>query len=259
VLLSFGLLGWAMKRFGWPRPPLMIGFVLGDIVERYMFISVQRYDWAWLGRPVVIGLLVLAALGLVRPLLREIRAEGGVAALLKNLAPPRIDLQVAFYVVILGFIAFLVIIASGWDFAAKIAPLIAGGTALLMGGVSLLNYIFRRPAIREGENQRVSLDVAVDDAGAGTALVARRASLFLAWLLGLLALIYLIGMLPALFLFIMLYMRIDGNERWSQAVFLAAAITVFNFVLFDYLLKIPWPRAVIGDLLPALRYATSLF
>ena len=42
-LLFFGLLGWAMKQFRWPRPPLVLGFILGSIIERYMFISIERY------------------------------------------------------------------------------------------------------------------------------------------------------------------------------------------------------------------------
>ena len=42
-LLFFGMLGWAMKHFKWPRPPLVLGFILGDILERYMFISIERY------------------------------------------------------------------------------------------------------------------------------------------------------------------------------------------------------------------------
>jgi TctA family transporter len=29
VLLSFGLLGWTMKRFGWARAPLILGYILG--------------------------------------------------------------------------------------------------------------------------------------------------------------------------------------------------------------------------------------
>ena len=32
-----------MKQAKWPRPPLLLGIVLGEVVERYMFISVQRY------------------------------------------------------------------------------------------------------------------------------------------------------------------------------------------------------------------------
>ena len=44
-LLFFGLLGWALKHFKWPRPPLVLGFILGEMLERYMFISIQRYGW----------------------------------------------------------------------------------------------------------------------------------------------------------------------------------------------------------------------
>jgi TctA family transporter len=262
VLFAFGLLGWAMKRFRWPRPPLMIGFVLGDIVERYMFISVGRYGWEWLARPVVVILLGLALFGFLRPLLREIRAEGGIGALMTNLAPPRIDPQVGFYVTFLAVVSFLVFMASGWDFAANIAPLTAGWTALIMAGISLLNYVFRRQAAPDqpgGKPKRLSLDVEVDDAGTAVALVTRRATIFLVWILGLYLAIYLIGMLPALFLFVFLYMRIDGTERWSLVFGVAGSITLFNYVLFNSLLRIPWPRAILGDLLPDLRYTYGLF
>jgi TctA family transporter len=59
LLLALGLLGWFMKRTRWPRPPVLIGFVLGSIAERYLWISVLRYGADWLMRPsvIVIGLL----------------------------------------------------------------------------------------------------------------------------------------------------------------------------------------------------------
>ncbi|MFH1934110.1 MAG: tripartite tricarboxylate transporter permease [Pseudomonadota bacterium] len=54
-LLALSGLGWVMKRTAWPRPPLLIGFVLGGIAEKYLWISVMRYGAAWLARPIVIG------------------------------------------------------------------------------------------------------------------------------------------------------------------------------------------------------------
>ncbi len=39
----FSLIGWHMKRHGWARPPLIIGFVLGPILERYLTISLSTY------------------------------------------------------------------------------------------------------------------------------------------------------------------------------------------------------------------------
>src|ERR1700722_11063786 len=56
-LLFFGIVGWIMKRLGWPRPPMVLGIVVGGIFERYLFISTQLYGWGWLWRPAVLAIL----------------------------------------------------------------------------------------------------------------------------------------------------------------------------------------------------------
>jgi TctA family transporter len=63
-LVIFSLLGWFMKRFSWPRPPLILGLVLSSIIENYLFISVARYGAEWLLRPIVliIGALIVFSL-----------------------------------------------------------------------------------------------------------------------------------------------------------------------------------------------------
>lgn len=62
LLAAAGLVGWHMKRFGWPRPPLIIGFVVGPILERYLNIALNTYTLtAMLTRPGVI-LIVVSAL-----------------------------------------------------------------------------------------------------------------------------------------------------------------------------------------------------
>ena len=62
TLAAFGLLGWVMKRIGMPRPPLLVGFILAGLAERYLWMSYNIYDWEWLTRPLV---LAIAALCLV--------------------------------------------------------------------------------------------------------------------------------------------------------------------------------------------------
>jgi TctA family transporter len=59
ALLLMGILGWVMKQYGWPRPAALIGYVLADNLEIYLFISVQRYGFEWLTRT---GVIVLAAI-----------------------------------------------------------------------------------------------------------------------------------------------------------------------------------------------------
>ncbi len=45
IVLTGAILGMLMKRYRWPRPPLLIGFILGPIIESNITNSVARYDW----------------------------------------------------------------------------------------------------------------------------------------------------------------------------------------------------------------------
>jgi hypothetical protein len=138
-----------MKRLGWPRPPLILGVVLGDIVERYLFISVGRYGTDWLLRPVVAAVFVLALWGLFRPFVRELRASGGFSGMIAGLTVPRFNVTTAFYV---GFITLLTVMmmqAWEWNLDAKIVPMIVGVFTIFVTTVSLLFFTFggrkRRP------------------------------------------------------------------------------------------------------------------
>jgi len=64
TVIVIALLGWGMQAIKWPRPPLIIGFVLGQGAENYLWISVSRYEWSWLTQPatIIIGLMVIAVL-----------------------------------------------------------------------------------------------------------------------------------------------------------------------------------------------------
>src|SRR5690606_20619450 len=58
AMFALGILATYMKRFGWPRPPLLIGYVLAGGAETYLYQAVQFYGWAWWERPIV---LIIAA------------------------------------------------------------------------------------------------------------------------------------------------------------------------------------------------------
>jgi len=59
LFLVFGALGWFMQQHGWPRPPLVLGAVLGSTIEKYLIISYTAFGYAWLLRPWVILLFVV--------------------------------------------------------------------------------------------------------------------------------------------------------------------------------------------------------
>jgi len=251
TLVLFGVLGWAMKRLGWPRPPLILGFVLGKTVERYLFISHARYGWEWLSNPIVLILFALAAWGFVRPLWREIRASGRMSLFSGYQRFPRVHANTIFYMFLIVLFAVALFYATRWRLNAKLVPLIVGGMSLFILVVSFLDFTFRRPSDRKsGEAARGTMDTRVADVGLDARTVARRATAFLAWLIAYLALTGVVGMLPATFAFIVLYMWIEGRERWGLILGSAVGLTLACYFLFDRLLHLAWPRALPRVLFP---------
>lgn len=74
VTLLFGGIGYLMVVGGWPRAPFVLGLVLGKIAENYLYISVARYEAAWLTRPVVLVLIALAVAVICYPLIQARRS-----------------------------------------------------------------------------------------------------------------------------------------------------------------------------------------
>jgi TctA family transporter len=256
TLIAFGVLGWTMKRLKWPRPPLLLGFVLGAIIERFMFISTSRYGWEWMARPIVVIVLALAVIGFLQPLWREWRAVRTTKASWRAWAAPRLDAGTAFYAGFLLMLGWMWLQSSGWGTdAARTVPRIVLSFAVAAVGVGMLHYVFANEQIAGAATKRdavrADLDDDFDELSAQT--VARRAFAIAGWLGLFLVMIWLIGMLPAVFIFIIAYMRVEGRERWWLALAVSVSMTVACFFLFDQLLRVVWPQTILGQAIPALR------
>jgi TctA family transporter len=59
VAVLFGLLGFAMVQWEWPRAPLILALVLGKLAEINVSAATIRFGTGWLWRPTVIGIFVL--------------------------------------------------------------------------------------------------------------------------------------------------------------------------------------------------------
>jgi putative tricarboxylic transport membrane protein len=80
ALLGFSAIGISMKRFGWPRPPLIVGIVLQRLAETYFFLTTKLYGYSWLTRPVVIVLFVLIVWTIVHAVMRHSRDKARAKA-----------------------------------------------------------------------------------------------------------------------------------------------------------------------------------
>jgi len=80
VVVAFGLLGYFMRRYGYPRPAMILGLVLGDLMEKYLYRSVASYGFTWLSRPAVIGLLIISTASFLLTLRGRMKANARAEA-----------------------------------------------------------------------------------------------------------------------------------------------------------------------------------
>ena len=245
-LLFFGAVGWVMKRLGWPRPPMVLGLVIGKIFERYLYISTEIYGgFGWMLRPVVVVVLIAIAWALYRPL-RQIAAQ--LFQEFRQLCWERLRFGPGTLVAAtaVAVIAAALVTSAGWPAAERVVPRTACEVALAAALLNLVTELFgtaRGAPEGDAESRRG---------------IGRRALTFLAWLGGLTAGIALIGFIPAAVLFVLAYMTLGFGEKTLKAALCAGAVGMFFWLVFDRTLAVPWPPSLLGDQFPALRAATGL-
>ncbi|MDH5747727.1 MAG: tripartite tricarboxylate transporter TctB family protein, partial [Rhodospirillales bacterium] len=174
---------------------------------------------------------------------------------------PRLTSSTVFSLCIAGLLALVVYTSSGWAFQASLVPQVVGTAALLFVIMSLVYEVFLDPN-KMGGNTQTQTDIQPDSASAAKMdavsamdlkIVLRRAGIFFASVLGFLLLTKIIGLLPGILVFVILWARLAGKESLFVSIATSGSLTVFSWFLFDRLLSIPWPRALLGDWIPVLR------
>jgi TctA family transporter len=268
ALLFFGLVGWIMKQCRWPRPPLILGVVLGDTIERYMFISIERYGLSWLLRPIVALLFTLAILGLVRPLLQDIRRQGGLKRMLTSFQAPRFHPSQLFTIFMIAVIGAAVAVALPWDFSAKVVPLVVGTVALTAAVLSLFNEMCRKPTsvtaeglsdeVQHEVEQKIHMDLTSDTGHLPVREIIARAGWFFGYLVAFMAVMAIIGLIPTVAVFVIFFMRWEARERWTLVVPYTSVLVLFIWFTFDYVMALPWPPTLLGQWYPAFKAIPSV-
>ena len=77
TLLWFGLLGYAMRRFGFPLAPMILGVVLGDNAEVNLIRALASDDnlWLFVTRPWSLFFLTIACFSVIFPFYQKVRTE----------------------------------------------------------------------------------------------------------------------------------------------------------------------------------------
>jgi TctA family transporter len=266
VLLGVGMLGWIMKRNGWPRPPLVLGFVLGRLIENYLFISVARYQFGWLARPGVMIVIAILLFVLFRPLIGSMiaRMRGDEKAAKASTVfgdSHSGPINTAIWAFFAACFIYAYFSSGDWEIIARLMPQTVAIVGLVAVGAWIVSQILAWKAARAASASGVEAakpeGMALADhdplAHLDTRTIGLRALEQAVWFIGLGLLVAAIGMLPAVALFLFFYLMRFGEVSILNALLITVAVLVFMFGLFDRALHMPWPDSWLGDTFPVLR------
>jgi hypothetical protein len=254
VVLFFGALGWIMEKLEWPRPPVLLGLVLGPLAENRLFLSTDNYGWAWTTRPGVIGIFALTLFGIFYPMIKSRReererAQDTVAQLQRSQDTPqrkiRFGAPALFTTVIAIVLALALWQSRTFGYRAGLFPWVIGTPTLLLGLAQLGRDLYgkkKKKIAGLAESVETHVDIAPE-------LVAQRTRAILLWTIGFFVAIWLLGFSYAVPLTLFLYLKFAGKENWLITIAVTFFTWLFYWSLFERLLNVPFPDGLLIELI----------
>ena len=218
ALVAIGLLGVFMRRFDWPRPAFLIGFVLANQAEVYTYQAVQfgmrKGFWEYFATPTVGILLVITVVSVWLGARQSSQIMEAQAEEDRKPPPESKTPALVFAGLIVGFLVVAVYNAFTIDVLIdKVFPLAVSGFTLAAAALVLLQML-RAPNTAPviADQEQVG-----EDATAPYGLWQ-----MLAWLVGLIALTALVGFVIALSVFFVLFLRLRAGQDWTRVAALTA-------------------------------------
>ena len=256
IALGVGAMGYAMKRYRWPRPPMILGFILVEIIELNHFnaVAIHGYRGA-LTRPLTIAILAVALIIAVT-LFRAVRRMERAAPADQAVAPARRRASwtarvwradVLIPLIVMAGVGLLLSdhlrnpVRESWRFTTY--PFYLSLLALALLAFELWRGLRGRPS------PATLMDLGLiseGDAGARAAAVKT---------VGLLALFLLVGVTAGLkwgalaFALAAPPALLRGPARWLVALLTGAIVWIFIYVFLDNVLYVLYPEPFLRGLI----------
>jgi len=235
VLLVLGVLATYMKRFGWSRPALLIGFVLSLRLDAAVYQSVQVYGMAMFERTgvqVMLALIAVSTLVAFRMKRQQLPLTDDGPHSPVNIWP-----QLTFLAALIFTVAFVIWHLTQFTFLAQVFPLTSAIVTLIFLVAALFFSLRKRASYvlfdseREGGNSQPA-----------PGLIRTQLPL-----LALFTCIGLAGFILGVFAYIAVFLRTQAAVSWAKALAAAAGALVVLALLAHYLL-LDFPRGLLQEL-----------
>ncbi|WP_164736682.1 tripartite tricarboxylate transporter permease [Pararhodobacter zhoushanensis] len=230
LLLAFGVLGWLMGEAGWPRPPLVLGFVLGKIMEQSAILALQSYALAdFMTRPQTLILIACVVLFLgysAWSALRTAKALGDNPA--QEGAVRNAWLSVGFGLAMLAIFGWALSEALDWTLFARTMPMI-----ITISGIAIFLFTittdFRR-GLRAAQGPLIEAPM--------------KTVVFFGLLLAMVLGAWWVGQMVAMTAFVLIYLLVVGRVRplWGVALYSLGVFCVL-YGLYAEVLNVRFLRA----------------
>ena len=253
VVLFFGALGWIMEKLEWPRPPVLLGLVLGPLAENRLFLSTDNYGWAWAARPGVLAIFALTLFGIFYPMIKSRRearekaqSESAVETSKKEPGPQGIRFSAAalFTAAIVVVLAIALWDSRDFGYRAGLFPWVVGTPTLVFAIGQFIRDLYGKKKKAEGglaQSVEVEVEIAPE-------LVRKRTISIILWIFGFFVVIWLLGFSYAVPLTILLYL-LFAKESWFISISVTFFSWLFYWSLFEKMLDVPFPEGYLITLI----------
>jgi TctA family transporter len=262
VLLALTPVGLGMKAFKWPRSPLVLGFILGPVIELNLQSALSAYTPLQLiQRPITDVLIVmivvttwfllrlsrqmkLSPMGseeakVLQESVPEIVKPAGRRWDVRHLLSGRWGLEHSFGLLILVAAGIAAWVSFDYPPQARFMPLLTAG---LIFALTLFHLLFER-RFKSGEIMDIGFR-SLSEPGAG-----RSALIITGFIALLLLLAATIGLQYACVVVAILLpiVMMEGRARWITSVVGGSFVALLSMGLLDYYMGVFWPDLVLKD------------
>jgi len=236
ILIILGAFCTLMKSYNWPRPALLIGFVLSDTLETYLYQAVQIYDWNFLTRTSVIIIFIITLISIFLGM--RTKKEKTVVHNVKISDLFKFNLETVYLGIIYLFFGITVYDSFTHNFLGGVFP---GGISIIMFVTMTYTLFFNQRWLSKALNSSYSLEDTKD--------------MFYAfsWIIFLVLLVTFFGFIIGIVILFVSVMKNKTNLSLLKILLITSGGVVLMLVLSFFMVldfpsgllqeyvKLPWP------------------